>query len=340
MSRIIRFHRFGDANVLQLEEVTPASPAAGEVLIRTEALGMNWHDVLWRQNLAPELARLPAGLGTELSGVIEAVGAGVEGFHVGQRVASFPACTPNHYPAWGERVLMPCVALTPYPACLTPLEAAVHYCHYLYAYFGLVNLAHLQPNQWVLVTEAGHCLGPQVVQMAKALGARVIASTSEPELVPFIKGLGADQVVCTETQDLVSSIARQTQGQGVSIVMDQCGGPQMKVLGDVVAVRGKLVLYGLNGGNDAALPACEAFKKHIQFFFHSILDFTGYPELGIEPQPEAVQVALAHINQLTEAGKLRPSIARVFPFEDFVEANRYLETCPGAGRVVMQMGAS
>lgn len=337
MSRLIRFHTFGEAHVLRLEEVPTPTPRAGEVLIRTEALGMNWHDVLWRQNLASESAQLPAGLGTEMAGIIEAVGAGVEDMQPGQRVASFPACTPNRYPAWGDRVVMPREALTHYPEVLTPIQAAAHYTPYLYAYFGLVNLAKLRPGQRVLVTEAGHCLGPQVVQMAKALGAEVIAATSEADCRDFIRQLGADKVILTEEQDLVLEVQRYTQGRGVEIVMDQCGGPQMKSLGDVAAVRGSLVLYGINGGNDAAFPACEAFKKHLQFFRHCILDFTGYPELGIEPQSQALQEALQQINRLTESGALRAPISRIFPFKDFVEATRYVELCPSRGRVVMQV---
>lgn len=337
MSRMIRFHAFGEASVLRLEELPTPMPGAGELLIRTEALGMGWHDVLWRQNLAPESAHLPAGLGSEMAGIIEAIGPGIEDLQVGQRVAAFPACTLNRYPAWGDRVLMPRSALTPYPDCLTPLQAAVHYTPYLYAYFGLINLAGLRPGQWVLVTEAGHCLGPQVVQMAKALGAKVIGATSEADSRDFIRELGADKIILTEEQDLVLEVQRLTQGQGVEVIMDQCGGPQMKALGDLAAVRGKLVLYGINGGNDAAFPACEAFKKHLHFFRHCILDFTGYPELGIEPQKAALQEAIAQIDRLTLQGQLQVPIDRVFPFSDFVEATRYLELCPSRGRVVMAL---
>ena len=78
MSRMIRFHQFGDASVLRLEDVPTPKPGPGEVLIRTQALGVNWRDVLWRQNLAPSKARLPAGIGQEMAGVVTAVGAGVD----------------------------------------------------------------------------------------------------------------------------------------------------------------------------------------------------------------------------------------------------------------------
>ncbi|MDU9413167.1 zinc-dependent alcohol dehydrogenase family protein [Pseudomonas sp. zfem005] len=337
MSRMIRFHQFGEADVLKLEELPTPKPGFGEVLVRTQALGVSWKDVLWRQNLASEQARLPAGLGFELAGVVEAVGEGVDDLQPGMAVASFPSATPNTYPAWGDIVLMPRRALTRYPEVLTPVEAAVHYTPLLLGYFALVELAKVKPGQHVLITEAGHCLAPQSVQLAKALGAIVIASTSYPESRPFLKELGADKVIVTEEQDLVLEVERFTAGKGVEVVLDQCAGPQMKLLGDVASPRGKLILYGINGGNDAAFPACAAFKKHLQFFRHCVMDFTGDPETGLERDDAAVQRALAHINQMTGDRLLKPVIDRVFEFVDFVEASRYMETCPAGGRVVIHV---
>ncbi len=338
MSRMIRFHQFGDASVLRLEDVPTPKPGHDEVLVRTRALGVSWRDVLWRQNLAPDqAAQLPAGVGFELAGVVEAVGPGVEDLAPGMAVASFPSFSPNQYPAWGDLVLMPRRALARYPDVLSPAEAAVHYTPYMLAYFALVELAEVQPGQRVLITEAAHCLAPQAVQMAKALGAVVIAATSEGDTRAYLRELGADKVIDTEEQDLVLEVERFTDGKGVEVVLDQCAGPQMKLLGDVAATRGKLILYGVNGGNDAAFPACAAFKKHLQFFRHCVLDFTGQPELGLERDEAAVQRALQRINQMTVDRLLKPSIAKSFAFEDFIAANQFMETCPAGGRVVMTL---
>ena len=338
MSRMIRFHQFGDASVLRLEDVPTPKPEHDEVLVRTQALGVGWRDVLWRQNLAPDqAAQLPAGVGFELAGVVEAVGPGVEDLAPGMAVASFPSFSPNQYPAWGDLVLMPRRALARYPDVLSPAEAAVHYTPYMLAYFALVELAEVQPGQRVLITEAAHCLAPQAVQMAKALGAVVIAATSEGDTRAYLRELGADKVIDTEEQDLVLEVERFTDGKGVEVVLDQCAGPQMKLLGDVAATRGKLILYGVNGGNDAAFPACAAFKKHLQFFRHCVLDFTGQPELGLERDEAAVRRALQRINQMTADRLLKPSIAKSFAFEDFVAANQFMETCPAGGRVVMTL---
>ncbi|OHC48239.1 MAG: alcohol dehydrogenase [Pseudomonadales bacterium RIFCSPLOWO2_02_FULL_63_210] len=335
MSHMIRFHKFGDADVLQYEELPTPTPGPGEVLVRVQAVGLSWSDVLWRQNLAAEQARLPAGMGSELAGTIEALGEGVDDLELGTPVASFPASTANRYPTWGDLVLMPRYALTRYPEVLSPLQASVHYTALLFAYFALIDLSKLQPGQHVLITEASHCLAPQTVQLAKALGANVIASTSEAGNREFLRELGADKVVVTEEQDLVLEIERYTDGKGVEVILDQCAGQQMKLLGDVAAQRGKLIMCGVNGGNDTAFPACAAFKKHMQFFRHCVLDFTGLPELGIEPNQEAVQRALQHINQLTADHLLTPVIDKVFTFDDFIAAHRYMETCPNRGRVAL-----
>ncbi len=337
MSRMIRLHKFGDADVLQYEEVATPVPGPGEVLVRVEAVGLSWKDVLWRQNLAPEQARLPSGIGFELAGTVAALGDDASGLEIGTAVAGFPASTPNRYPTWGDLVLMPSHALTRYPDVLSPVDASVHYTSLLFGYLALVELAQLKPGQHVLITEASHCMAPQTVQLAKALGARVIASTGSPDNREFLRSLGADKVIATEEQDLVLEVERYTEGKGVEVILDQCAGPQMKLLGDIAAPRGKLILYGVNGGNDTAFPACAAFKKHLQFFRHCVLDFTGCSELGIEPNNEAVQRALVHINQMTADRLLTPVIDKVFDFADFVAAHRYMETCPNRGRVALKL---
>ena len=110
-----------------------------------------------------------------------------------------------------------------------------------------------------LITDASHCAGPSFVQMGKALGAKVIAATKDAAERDYLCELGADKVIVTEEQDLLMQINKITDGRGVDTVFDGLGGPQMSVLGDVLAPRGSLVLYGLQGGNQTPFPACAAF---------------------------------------------------------------------------------
>lgn len=338
MSRTIRFHKFGPAEVLKCEEHEVASPAPGEVQVRVQAIGISWYDVLWRQNLAPSHAQLPSGIGHEMAGVVTALGAGVDDLAIGDKVASFPAQSPNEYPVYGEVILMPRTALTRYPDVLTPVQAAVHYTPMLMAYFAYAELARAKPGQVALVTDASHCAGPAFVQLGNALGIKVLAATKNSEERDYLLSLGADKVIVTEEQDLLMQVNKYTGNRGVDMVLDGLGGPQMSMLGDVLAPRGSLILYGLQGGNQTPFPACAAFQKNIQFFVHCLGNFTGKPELGITQDADALQRALRDINQLTADRVLQPQLARVFPFEQFVEAHRLMDECPCGGRIALELG--
>ncbi|MCH5580651.1 zinc-dependent alcohol dehydrogenase family protein [Pseudomonas syringae pv. syringae] len=339
MSRTIRFHQFGPAEVLKVEEHPVASPVTGEVQVRVQAIGVSWYDVLWRQNLAATHARLPAGLGYEMAGVVTALGDGVDDLQAGDKVASFPAADANQHPVYGESIVMPRRALTRYPDALTPVQASVHYTPYLVAYFAYVDLARIKSGQTVLVTDASHCSGPAFVQLGKALGARVIAATKTEDAREYLLSLGADKVVVTEEQDLLMAINKYTDNRGVDAVFDGLGGPQMSIMGDVLAPRGSLVLYGLQGGNQTPFPACAAFQKNIQFYVHCLGNFTGKPELGITQDQEALQRALQDINQMTRDKVLMPLQTRSFPFDQVVQAHRYMDVCPIGGRAVLEVEA-
>lgn len=335
MSRTIRFHQFGPAEVLKIEEHPAALPAPGEVQVRVEAIGISWYDVLWRQNLAPSQARLPAGIGHEMAGVVSAVGDGVTDLVIGDRVASFPATTANDHPVYGELIVLPRTAVTKYPDLLTPVQASVHYTPLLIAYFAYVDLARIKPGQTVLVTDAIHCAGPAFVQLGKALGAKVIAAAKTSDQREALLEMGADKVIVTEEQDLLIAINKYTDNRGVDAVFDGLGGPQMSIMGDVLAPRGSLVLYGLQGGNQTPFPACAAFQKNIQFFVHCLGNFTGRPEIGITQDEAALQRAIREINQLTADRVLLPQVTRNFAFDDVVAAHRYMDQCPINGRAVL-----
>ena len=254
MSRIIRFHQFGPADVLRQEERAGCRPGRGpdrrarrrrELERRALAAG----------DLAPRHARLPAGLGSEVAGEVLAVGEGVQGFSVGDR-RRFPAHDLNQYPLYAEHALLPQQALVHYPDMLSASEAAIHYTPMLVSYFALVELAQLEPGQYVLINQAAHCTGPAAVQLAKALGGRVIATCDTSEDRDYLRELGAETVIVTEEEDLVGRLQKLTEGRGVEVVLDACGS-QMKLLGDVMAPLGKLILYGMNGGTR---PRCRSAR--------------------------------------------------------------------------------
>jgi NADPH2:quinone reductase len=337
MSRTIRLHHFGSADVLKCEEYTQRTPAADEVLICVQAIGVNWDDVLWRQGLGSSPAHLPAGLGSEMAGVVEAVGTQVQDLQPGDRVASFQAMNINEYPVYGDHILLPRNALTRYPEQLSPQQASVHYTPLLMAWFAYVELAQVKAGQTVLVTDAA--LSPNIafVQLGKALGINVIASTKDADDRQYLLDRGAAHVIVTDEQDLGMRVAKLTDGRGVQAVFDGLGGPQMSLLGDVLSTRGTLVLFGLRGGNKTPFPAIEAFRKNIRFFVHCLCNFTGKSEFGIPQNAEALDKALQAINQLTVEQGLTSDIDRVFRFEQAAKAHDYMEYQPGHGRIVLSV---
>jgi NADPH:quinone reductase-like Zn-dependent oxidoreductase len=337
MSRAIKFHRFGKADVLSCEEQPDRSPGPQEVLVRAQAIGISWDDVLWRQNLGNSNVQLPAGIGSEMAGIVEAVGAGVTDLQVGDKVASFKAMSANDYPVCGDHVLVPRNALTRYPDILTPVEASVHYTPMLLAYFAFVDLAKVQPGQTVLITDAAYSPGIAFVQLGKALGLRVIAATQHAHDRDYLLANGAERVIVTDEDDICLRIDTLTKGQGIEAVFDGFGGMQMSMLGDVLAPRGSLVLYGLRGGNQTPFPALQAFKKNMRFFVHCLENFTGKPELDIAQDGPAMQRALATINELTAQGLLKMDIHRTWPFEQFGKAHHHLDDEPVRGRVVLMV---
>jgi NADPH2:quinone reductase len=261
----------------------------------------------------------------------------VTDLQVGDKVASFKAMSANDYPVCGDHVLVPRNALTRYPDVLTPVEASVHYTPMLLAYFAFVDLAKVQPGQTVLITDAAYSPGIAFVQLGKALGLRVIAATQHAEHREYLLANGAERVIVTDEDDICLRIAALTKGQGIEAVFDGFGGMQMSMLGDVLAPRGSLVLYGLRGGNKTPFPALQAFRKNMRFFVHCLENFTGKPELGIEQDTAAMKRALDTINELTVQGLLKPDIHRTWPFEQFGKAHNHLDEDPVRGRVVLMV---
>ena len=188
----------------------------------------------------------------------------------------------------------------------------------------------------MLINQAAHCTGPAAVQLAKALGGRVIATCDTSEDRDYLRELGAETVIVTEEEDLVGRLQKLTEGRGVEVVLDACGGSQMKLLGDVMAPLGKLILYGMNGGNETA---CRCVRPSRRTSNSSCIAFAT--SLGSRSWASSRTArpsnALQHINQLTVDRTVRPQVDRQFPFEQAIEAHRYVESGIPRGRVVLTL---
>jgi NADPH:quinone reductase-like Zn-dependent oxidoreductase len=227
INRVVRFHEFGPAEVLRIENVEVPEPGPGEVRIKVAAIGLNFADTLWRRNQYFENPKLPAGLGYEVSGTIDKLGPGVTRFNIGERVASFPAHSQGDYPAYGEWAIMPVPSVANYPARLSEVEAASYWTAYLTGYFALIEIAKLISGQTILITAASSSTGLAAIEIAKSIGARVIAATRTAQKGEALRHGGADSVVATEEGDLETRVLAETGGKGVDVVYDAVGGKQL-----------------------------------------------------------------------------------------------------------------
>jgi NADPH:quinone reductase-like Zn-dependent oxidoreductase len=176
-TRIYRFHDYGGPDKLKLEAVPLPDPGPGDVRVKVQAMSLNRADMLWLANQYIETPKLPSRLGYEVAGVVEAVGHGVTAFKAGDRVSTLPAFSISHYANFGETALVPDRGLMPTPERFSPAEGASFAFADFTGYFGLYELARLQPGQTVLVTAATSTTGLAAIPLAKKLNASIIATT-------------------------------------------------------------------------------------------------------------------------------------------------------------------
>ena len=191
-TKVIRFYKTGSPDVLRVEDVRWPQPLGNEVLIGVQALALSRLDLLWREGSYCEEPEFPAQIGYEVAGVVESVGPEVKSLKVGDPVSTFPAVSLTDYAAHGETILYPESALLAYPQNLTPEQAAAANTGLFTAYFALVELACLKPDQHVVVSAAGSSMGVAALQMVKAVGAKSIAVTRSEGKQEGLLAAGAD----------------------------------------------------------------------------------------------------------------------------------------------------
>ncbi len=207
MPKIVRFYEFGEADVLKLEDQPLVEPGEGEVRLKVEAIGLNRAEVGFRAGRYLELPQMfPSTLGYEASGVIEAIGSGVPGFQIGDRVSTVPAFSMLNYGMYGETAIAPASAVAHYPETLSAMEGTAIWMAYITAYGPLVEYGQVKADDFVLITAASSSVGYSAIQIAKAAGAVVIATTRSNIKKQMLLDKGADHVVVTNDEDLGSAL--------------------------------------------------------------------------------------------------------------------------------------
>ncbi len=339
--RAIAFARHGDDSVLEAIELPMPKPSARGVVVRVKAVALNHLDIWVREGWPGLKLELPHVLGSDVCGVVEAVGSEIRDLNPGAEVLVNPGLSCGvcekcllgednlcrHYKILGEHVRggyaefveVPRQNILPKPKRLSFEEAACVPLTFLTAWTMLLRRAELKPGETVLVHAAGSGVGSAAVQIAKLIGAKVIATASTKEKLAKAKELGADHLINYAEQDFAEEVKRLTERRLVDVVFEHVGAATWEKSIACLPYGGRLVTCGATTGHDVKIDLRVLFYKRI-----SLLGST----MGTKGD-------LFRILQLVEEGKLNPVLDRVLPLEKAVEAHRLLANRAQFGNVVL-----
>lgn len=314
MAKAVRFHETGGPEVLRLEEVIVGDPGPGEVRVRHAAVGCNFADTYFRSGYYP--VQPPCGIGVEGAGTIEALGEGVTGFAVGDRVAY------NGSPlgAYSDVRVMPAASLFKLPDNISFENAAASTMRGLSATYWLAKTnPRMRAGDTILLHAAAGGVGLLAVQLAKLMGLRVIGTVSTEEKAGKARAMGCDEIIFYRREDVAARVMELTGGEGVTTVFDSVGADTFA--GSLKSLKRRGVLVGC-GTASGPIPPIDAFQMMLQgsvyFTRPAFADYFADPE-------ERAELAALWFGHLS-AGRIQVEIGQRYALEDCVEAHRALES--------------
>lgn len=329
MARIVRFHQYGDPSVLKIEDLEVPPPATDEVQIEVKSIGLNRAEVMFRTHAYMQEAEFPTRLGFEAAGIVKTVGTSVMGFKKGDVVSLIPPTDVARWGTYGELANVPARNLVKHPESLSFEVAAASWMQYVTAWGALMEQAQLSTGDFVIVTAASSSVGIAAFQIAKTVGATIIATTRTRAKKQALLEHGADHVIVTDEEDMVGQVMELTSGLGARVVFDPVGGPSFIPLTESMARGGILIEYGALSTEPTPFPQFTLLAKS--------LTVKGYLNGEITNNEAALERAKAFITKGLASGQLKPVIARTFPLEQIQEATRFLESNAQIGKVVVNV---
>src|ERR1700746_229454 len=329
MERIVRIHEYGDPSVLKIEDIEVPPPASGEVQIDVKSIGLNRAEVMFRTHAYFQEAHFPSRLGFEAAGIVKSVGTSANGFKEGDVVSLIPATDIARWGTYGELANLPARNLVKHPENISFQQAAASWMQYVTAWGALIEQAKLTQGDFVIVTAASSSVGIAAFQVARSVGATVIATTRTSVKRQALLDNGAQHVIATEEEDLVTRVLEITNRLGARVVFDPVGGPSFEPLTQSMARGGILLEYGALSSEPPPFPLFTAIDKS--------LTLKGFPYLEIVNDDAAMERAKSFITKGLASGQLRPLIARVFRLDQIQEATCFLESNAQVGKIVVNV---
>ena len=341
--KAVRFHQHGGPDVLRYEDAPDPPCDPGRIVVRVRACALNHLDLWQRRGLERITIPLPHISGADVAGDISAIGEGVTGLRVGDRVMLQPGLScgrcarclageDNFCPrydvlgyqsdgGYAELVAVPAVNAIPLPDAIDFVTAAAFPLAFLTAWHMLQTRARLKEGETVLVVAAGSGVGQAALQLARAAGARVIATAGSDAKVAKAKEIGADAVINHHREDVVARVRELTDRRGVDVVVEHVGVATWDRSVRSLARGGRLVTCGATTGHDAALDLRHLFARQLSL----LGSYMG-------GKPELLQAA-----ELFFRGAITPIVDRTFPLSETVQAHRHLESSGQFGKVVLEL---
>jgi NADPH:quinone reductase-like Zn-dependent oxidoreductase len=283
---------------------------------------------MFRENTYVIQPTIPGSrIGTDAAGVIEAVGTGVNGLEVGDRVIAGLGFDVSRYGTHGETAILPARYAHKYPGSLSASEAASISVPYVTAWGALIDQGEMAAGDHVLVTAASSSVGVAAIQLAKAVGAVPIAVTRSAGKRQGLLDVGAAEVIVTDEEDLGERVKEITEGNGVRLIFDAVAGSTLESIGDIAADGAIVFLYGAFELGATPVPLLPTIMKEVRLW--------GYVVYSVHNSPERLQRGLGFIFRAIEEGRIKPIIDKTFPLSQYAEAHRYLESNQQIGRVVV-----
>lgn len=320
--KAIQIRATGAPEALELAELPIPQPAPGQVLIRIEAIGVNFIEVYFRRGQYK--ATLPLTPGSEAAGVVEALGAGVSGFTVGDLVASVAVMG-----SYAEYALVPATQLVKVPDGLTPEKAAAAMLQGITAHYLAYSTWPLKEGETALIHAGAGGVGLLLTQIAAQIGARVITTVSTEEKAELSREAGASDVILYTEKDFVAEVKKLTHGHGVDVVYDSVGKTTFEGSLNCLRPRGMLALFG---GSSGAVPPFDP----IQLSTRGSLFLTRPTMAHYIATREELEWRAGEVLKWAADGELKLRTEHVYALEDAARAHADLEARKTTGKILLE----
>ncbi len=325
--RAVEIGQFGGPEVLRLATRPDPVPAAGELLVRVSASGVNRPDVVQRKGHYPPPPGASDLPGLEIAGTVaggDPAELAAAGLKLGDRVCALVAGG-----GYAELCVAPIEQVLPAPAALSDVEAAALPETFFTVWQNVFEIARLQPGETLLVQGGSSGIGVTAILLAKALGSRVIVTAGSDDKCAACVALGADAAINYRTQDFVEEAKRLTGGRGVDVVLDMVAGDYVGRELQCLAEDGRLSIIAVQGGTKSAIDAGLVLRKRLQITGSTLR------ARSVAYKAQLAAALRARVWPLIEAGQVKPVIHKVFEAAQAAEAHALMESSTHVGKIVL-----